>query len=130
MKKKRTIIIKHPILRAIRNNFREVIFKACSTNQQKIHEKKHQLRENRSSYGDDDFGRLSSELSRSWWTIERPLRASILLCPVCFQVDKDMTYNPIRENWYCTECYAELRDGFTEEGRPEEFPWAFNIRRY
>lgn len=54
--------------------------------------------------------------------IESALRASILLCQVCFQTDKDMTYNPIRKTWYCTECYTELKKGFTEQGRPEEFP--------
>lgn len=122
MDKKRAIIIRNPCLRRVRDSFREVILRACSASQKKIHEKKQELGLNRSSYGDDEYGRLSSELSRRWEGIERPLRASILLCPVCFQADKDMVCNPVRKKWYCTECYAELKEGFTKEGRPEEFP--------
>ncbi|MHA1192793.1 MAG: hypothetical protein ACTSP9_10920 [Promethearchaeota archaeon] len=50
------------------------------------------------------------------------MRESILLCPACFQSDKDMIYNPVREEWYCVECYGILKAGFTEEGRAEQFP--------
>lgn len=45
----------------------------------------------------------------------RQLYASILLCPACFHSDKDMTYNPVRKEWYCTECYAKLQKKFSEE---------------
>ena len=122
MNKKREIIIKNPILRKVRNNFREVIFKACSARQKKIHEKKQELGLNISSYEDDEYGRLSSELSRQWWAIERPLRTSILYCPVCGQIDKDMVFNPIREKWYCTECYKILQNDTEEGGASEDFP--------
>lgn len=122
MNKKREIIIKNPILRKVRNNVREVIFKACSARQKKIHEKKQELGLNISSYEDDEYSRLSSELSRQWWAIERPLRASILLCPVCGQIDKDMIFNPIREKWYCTECYKILQSDTEEGGVSADFP--------
>ncbi|MFX1596989.1 MAG: hypothetical protein ACFFBK_13105, partial [Promethearchaeota archaeon] len=62
------------------------------------------------------------ELQDQNWAIERPLRASILLCPACFKSDKDITFNPVRKEWYCTECYAKPKKGFTEDGEPEQFP--------
>ena len=120
--KKRAIIIKNPSLKKIRNNFREVIFRACSASLNKIHEKKQELGLNISSYGDDEYGRLSSELSRKLRAIERPRLASILLCPVCHQIDKDMIFNPIREKWYCTECYKILQNDTEEGGVSEDFP--------
>ena len=119
MNKKRAIIIKTPILRKVRNNFREVIFRACSDRLHEIHEQKQELGLNRSSYGDEEYGRLSSELSHQWWAIERPRRASILSCPVCGQIDKDMIFNPILEKWYCTDCYKILQSD-TEEGEVSE----------
>lgn len=103
MKIKRTIIIKDPHLRRIRNNLRSVIISACSVEKSKSLDIEN---------GDES----------KFWAIERPLRASILLCPACFQSDKDMTYNPVRKEWYCTGCYAELKKGFTKEGQPEQFP--------
>jgi len=32
-----------------------------------------------------------------------------------------MIYNPVRKEWYSTECYATLKEDFSEEGRAEEF---------
>lgn len=73
-------------------------------------------------YDNEKYRGLSQDLDDQYWAIERPLRASILLCPVCFKSDKDMTYNPVRKTWYCTECYEVLKEGNQERGTPEEFP--------
>jgi len=71
---------------------------------------------------DPELFNQSKVLTKKMQELDTQLYESILLCPACFKADKDMTYNPVRKKWYCTECYAELRNGFTEEGRPEEFP--------
>jgi len=122
MKKKRTIVIKDPYLRRIRNNLRDLLISACSVKQSKIQDEKEKLMENEDFFENEKYRKLAKELNDQFWEIERPLKASILLCPACFKSDKDMTYNPVRKEWYCTECYAKLKRGFTEEGRPEEFP--------
>ena len=124
MDKKRTIIVRNPCLRQIRNNLRTVILKANRSIQHELLDKITELK-SIDSYYENHPPRLIDEVTHlkdKGKKIERVLRASILLCQVCFQTDKDMTYNPVRKAWYCTECYAELRNGFTEEGRPEEFP--------
>ncbi len=94
----------------------------CSDYKRKIYDKKEELREFDDYYDNEGIQKKAKELNDQWWDIERPLRASILLCPACFQSDKDMTYNPVRKEWYCTECYAKLKIGFTEDGEPEQFP--------
>ena len=73
-------------------------------------------------FEDDKFRKLAKELNEKYWTIERPLRASILLCPICFKSDKNMTYNPVRKVWFCVGCYEKLRKGNQKRGTPEEFP--------
>ncbi len=103
MKSKRTIIIKDPDLRKIRNNLRSLIISACSVEKAKALNTKN---------GDES----------KFWAIERPLRASILLCPACFQSDKDMTYNPVLKTWYCIDCYAKLKKGYAEDGQADQFP--------
>jgi len=122
MKVKRTIIIRDQHLRRIRNNIRKLLLSACSAEQSKIHDERDRLRECDDYYDNEGVLKQAKELNGQSWAIERPLRASILLCPACFQSDKDMTYNPVRKEWYCTGCYAELKIGFTEEGRPKQFP--------
>ncbi len=121
-KNKKTILIKDPQLRKIRNNFRRLIKIACRVEQDRIHDKDSELRENVNYYDDLDIRRQAKELNEQIWTIEQPLRDSILECPVCFKSDKDMTYNPVRKVWYCTDCYEKLRKGNIERGTPEESP--------
>jgi ribosomal protein L37AE/L43A len=122
LKKKRTIAIKDPQLRKIRANLRRLIHSACKVEQTKIHEKKSALRKEPNYYDDKGIRKQAKELSDQYWAIEDPLRASIIECPVCFKSDKDMTYNPVRKIWYCTECYEKLRKGNIKRGTPEEFP--------
>jgi hypothetical protein len=106
----------------IRNNFREIIDGAYTIHVSEILEKRRLLYESEDFYKEEEYQNLSKKLSNQLSAIERSHRASLLICPVCFKTDKDMTYNPLRKKWYCTECYHELKKGFTEEGRPEEFP--------
>lgn len=122
MKSKRTIIIKNPDLRKIRNNLRNVILEACSVKKSSIHDEEEKLMENDDFFENEKYQKLSRDLNDQYWAIETPLRASILLCPACFQTDKDMTYNPVRKEWYCTDCYAKLKKGFAEDGQAEQFP--------
>ena len=122
MNKKRTIIIKDPRLRKIRDNFRDLIISACSAEKSKIHDEKERLMKNKDFFENEKYRKLSKELNDQYWAVERPLRASILYCHVCGKTNKGMTYNPVRKTWYCTECYEVLKKGFIEEGRLEEFP--------
>ena len=124
LKKKRTIIIRNQHLRRLRNNLRSLVIEACAAEQSKIHEEIEKLKlipDYFETHPPELLKRVK-ELNDKYWAIKTPLRESILLCPACFQSDKDMTYNPVRKEWYCTECYAELKVGFTEEGRSEQFP--------
>jgi hypothetical protein len=122
LKKKRTIMLKNPQLRRIRVNLRRLIISASKAEQAKIHDKKEKLREIIDFYENENLQKESKELNDKYWAIETPLRASIMECPVCFKSDKDMTYNPVRKTWYCTDCYEVLQKGNIERGTPEEFP--------
>ena len=122
LKKKRAIIIRDTRLRQIRANLRRLIHSACKAEQMRIHGNKSSLRRNKDFYSNENIQLQMKELNDEYWAIEQPLRDSIIECPVCFKSDKDMTYNPVRKIWYCTDCYEKLRKGNIERGTPEEFP--------
>ena len=123
LKKKRTIALNDPQLRKIRTNLRRLIKSACRAEQAKIHDELEIIKTPEYYKNHPPNLRIRvKELNDQYWTIETPLRASILECPVCFKSDKDMTYNPVRKMWYCTECYEKLRKGNIKRGTPEEFP--------
>jgi hypothetical protein len=119
LKKKRTAFLKDPQLREIRANLRKVIKSACRIVQHKILDEIGRLEAISNSDSNDQNIR---ELYDKESSIEDSLRASILECPVCFKSDKDMTFNPVRKVWYCTDCYEKLRKVNIERGTPEEFP--------
>lgn len=124
MKKKRTIILKNARLRKIRDNLRLLIIKASGEAKNRINNKIEKIKNTPGYYEGDSLKLLNKVkyLKDKWWEIERPLRASILLCPACFQSDKDMTYNPVLKTWYCAECYGILKKGYAKDGQADQFP--------
>jgi len=122
LKKKKSIIITNPHLKRIRYNFRRVIKDACRVEQSKIHSKEEKLMGADDFYDNEKYRKPSRELDDQFWAIERPLRASILICPVCFRSNKNVTYNPVQKVWYCIEHYNKLRDADRERGTAETFP--------
>jgi len=122
LKKKKTIAITVPHLKLVRNNFRNAIKYACRVEQSEIHREQEELMKSEGFYEDEKFRKLAKELDDKYWAIERPLRSSILLCPICFNSEKNVTYNPVRDVWYCMGCYEKLQKGNQKRGTPEEFP--------
>ncbi len=123
MKKKRTIILRTPEMRKIRNNIRSLILNANRAVQLRIYDEIEKIKtpDYFKSHPPELMGDLKKLYEREQ-QIERAVRASILLCPACFQSDKDMTYNPVLKTWYCIDCYAKLKKGYAEDGQADQFP--------
>lgn len=56
------------------------------------------------------------------------LRKSICMCPRCRKSDRDMIFNLGLKEWWCMQCYREMRDCyyeqkslFSEEGEEEYY---------
>ncbi len=103
MKKKRTVIIIDPKLQRIRNKLREVLIQAKSEEWRKNFVE--QQRINKDKFG--NFRKLTplqkkrvSELEEKLREIERMTKRSIIQCPTCNMIDKDMTFNHVLREWY------------------------------
>lgn len=108
MKEGRTINIRDPRLRRIRDNLRLIILKECIRRKSEITECEHNLTHDK----DGSYIRISSKTSKkiqklanTWWEIERPLRASIVKCRICSKSNKNMTYHKKSGTWFCEEHY-------------------------
>ncbi|MBA7520555.1 hypothetical protein ES705_12651 [subsurface metagenome] len=64
----------------------------------------------------------SQELSSQENNLRFAYKASIIKCPVCMSIDKDMTYNPVFKKWYCIECYEANKKFEIEQGHPDLYP--------
>lgn len=124
MKKKRTVKINHPKLRRIRNELRLLLTERKSARMNEILDKKWELKQTKGFWDKnhpeyENLHKLSRELSCQENDLSYAYSASIIKCPVCMRIDKDMTYNPVLEKWYCTECYKKnkkLEIELMEEG--------------
>lgn len=107
LKNKKAIIIKDDKLLRIRNNLRKLWIIVAISRQAEISKRQDEnvqrtLKEN---LDPSETREEYINLERKWWEIERALRASICQCAICFQNGRDMIYNPITKEWYCTSCY-------------------------
>jgi len=127
LKYKRTIKITSPRLRKIRNNLREVLHLAESSEMDDLLDQRANIQKSTNFWDEchpqyqemrkevQDLASRASELSSAF-------KASIVICPVCMRIDRDMTYNPILKKWYCVECYEDNRKFQIRQGQPELYP--------
>ena len=94
--KKKTIALRNPSLILVRNNFRTVLLEALY---RKLDEYHGEISKRKS--GSRKYNGLMQELRRF-------RNESICFCPRCTSEEKNMTFNPIDDTWYCTECYQEM----------------------
>ena len=127
MKQKRTISIKDPKLRRIRDQFRVLLLRIGEARIIEILNRMGELQESEGFWDEksSNYKRLqkeTQELSSQESDLNSAINSSIIYCPVCRTNDKDMTYNPISRRWYCVECYKFNQMFETEQGRPELYP--------
>lgn len=127
MKKKRTIIIKDPCLKKVRYELRRLLQLVKSEKLREILDKERKLQEtegfwNRSHLNYKKLHKKYQRLSSQENDLSYAFNASIAFCPVCQDINKDMTYNPVSGKWFCTECYASNQKFQTAQGRPELYP--------
>jgi len=122
MKRRKTIIIRHPMLKRLRDNLRLLIIKAEGQEFHKLIEMDEKLLFDEKGQPvklTPEIRQQSREIERKKQALERALDKSICYCTVCGKYDKDMTYNTQVDKWYCVECYRDLPGNLKPEWHPE-----------
>ncbi|MHA2195171.1 MAG: hypothetical protein ACXABO_06200 [Promethearchaeota archaeon] len=128
MRKKKTIIIKNPKLRKVRNNLRNLFLgwgskqlddlfntrDKIERNEKGIMKKFSELNEDEKEKIDDTTLRISR--------LRKIRDASICKCTVCGTSDKDMTYNPVKKEWFCVDCYKLNQDFYKDTDEAYLYP--------
>jgi hypothetical protein len=112
MKKDKTIRIKDPKLRKIRNYLRIIIKKSVHDKQMEIldcierfmHIMKYNNGKEPTTEEDEEAQKLSIERKK----LENDLNRSIIYCQNCKSWDKDMRYFPNWAEWVCVDCYDDV----------------------
>ena len=113
VKKKKTISIKDPKLRNIRDSLRYILFQVRIGLVEDF-----MARESRISLGDERRAMWADRIDalRTAW------QDSICVCPVCGSRTSDMTYNPVEEKWFCVRCYEENKAFYIKRGEGYLYP--------
>ena len=128
MRKKRTITIKNSRLQKVRNNLRIILINRAQDLWLQLN--KEQKKIDRDANGNPRrIETLSQEEKEKFENIRAEVRQiddiinhSICKCSLCSASDKDMTYNPVRERWYCVDCYQKLQQDFKGKEESALYP--------
>lgn len=128
MKNKRTIVIKDPRWRKIRKNLRNILLEWGNRRLNELFETRDMVERNdqgklkKSSELTDGerakIGNITHQITR----IRRIKDASICQCTVCGSLEKDMTYNPVKEEWFCVDCYKLNLDFYKDTNEAYFYP--------
>lgn len=112
MRDKRAIIIKSPKLQKIRNNLRDLFYRAINSKWNEVHDTRRSLlfnsdgsRRSIHSFSPDELAYFR-KLQDQEANITDMINRSILSCVTCGKGERDMVYNKAYDAWYCTECYG------------------------
>lgn len=127
MKRKHTIRVKDSKLRRIRDQFRVLLLEVLKAKSIKISNRTIELQKSEGFWNEKSsdyktLNRKAQELSSQKNDLDYAFHNSIVFCPVCRKINKDMTYNPVSRVWFCVECYKFNQMFETEQGRPELYP--------
>ncbi len=110
MKGQRTVKVKHPTLRALRNNLRLAIISAVKDKYNLISE------EWRSLVDPTGMQReIAHNLHDERSSLIQALERSICICPVCNKTDRDMIYFPLFKSWVCINCFESRHEYWEKE---------------
>ncbi len=106
MNKKKTIALKDPRLRKIRNNLREVISLVSIAEETKIFKLMHQ-EDKGTTEGYERYRQMHAKMD----ALSVSKKESTIRCPACsFGADRDVRYNPYDKAWYCVDCFKLIGD--------------------
>jgi hypothetical protein len=110
MKKSKKVELKNPHLIGIRNNLRKLIWAAYRERTHKIHEIYMKLLKEQpiTSEEKEFYDKNATERKN----LDSVMNNSIIICPLCGQIDKDMVFQPYRRRWLCVEDFEDLMEKY------------------
>ena len=113
MKRARTIIIRDPKLRKIRDNLRKILILESVARVKELSDRRREIRFDKNG----EFRSLTAEegkevnrLFREYSNYSTYRKNSICFCELCLSTDKDMSYIPRFRRWFCVDCSKELEE--------------------
>ena len=119
MKKKKIIAYRTEKIKKVAIGLRELIRKATMKRESELGELDTWKQQNK---------RKSQSIQQQRYKLLEELGKSICKCPRCRQSDRDMIFNPFLEEWWCAQCYQDMKNSyyedkslFSEEGEEEYY---------
>ena len=112
MKKEKTIVVRDPKLRKIRDNLRTILILESGAREEEITAQKRKILFDKDGNAQTltvKEERKAIKLSLEYRKYLFSMRDSICFCQLCHSTDKDMSYNPKFKQWFCVDCSKDLK---------------------
>ncbi|KKL09197.1 hypothetical protein LCGC14_2568270 [marine sediment metagenome] len=113
MKRARTIIIRDPKLRKIRDNLRKILILESVARVKELSDRRREIRfDKNGEFRSLTTGeqREANRLFREYSKYSTSRKDSICFCELCLSTDKDMSYIPRFKRWFCVDCSKDLEE--------------------
>ena len=115
MKKKRLIRVKDPKLRNIRLSLRQILLRESERRLSDLFDKEKKIIPKYGVMGEDEYFKILQSFTNKKNKLRNELSASIVVCAICTDIEKDHIYNPRDNVWYCTKCNKIMDESYLEE---------------
>ncbi|MGV9206328.1 MAG: hypothetical protein ACOC44_20165 [Promethearchaeia archaeon] len=119
MKDRRKVIIQNKFLKRIRNNLRAFIKEWYSKVRKELFDKRSNImkdyRINKEDRSKNRILKNLKDLKRKIDRLDKSLTKSIIECPRCHKIDKDMAYFADWDEWYCIDCFEKNYTAWKKE---------------
>jgi len=111
LKRKRTVQLRNLRSLRVRYGLRSLLLEVVSSRLHFLSDQKNALQclEGFWDLNDKDYSSLNYEyqtLTKEASDLNYSLKKSIIFCPVCGQIDRNMIYNIVFNQWLCYNCYS------------------------
>ncbi len=115
MKKKRLIQVKDPQLRKIRLSLRQILLRESKKRLNDLFDKEREILQKYDVMNEDEYFKILLSLTNKKNKLRNELSASIVVCAICTDIEKDHIFNPRDKVWYCTKCNNIMEKSYFEE---------------
>lgn len=115
LKKKRLIRVKDPQLAKIRLSLRQILLKESKKRLIDLLEKEKEIIKKHDVMNENVYSKIRLSITIKKNQLRNELSASIVVCAICRDIEKDHIFNPRDKVWYCTKCNNIMEKSYNEE---------------
>ena len=107
--------MKDPKLRKIRLSLRQILLRESEKRLSELFDKESEILKKYGVMDKDEYFKILQSFTNEKNKLRNELSASIVVCDICTDIEKDHIFNPRDKVWYCAKCNDIMDKSYFEE---------------